>query len=344
MTAAAPRAVILNDTTASHHHGCARVMRVLRDGLAAAGIIEIAASPVRHDWRADVRLMEAIARAGLVVINGEGTLHHGRPAGLALLKVVEAVAPQGTPVALVNALWQDNPSEWGPLAARLALIRARDSRSAEALTKATGRPVAAMPDLSLCAGAAHPAEPGRGIVFGDAVRLSTRRVLARAALRHRGALYLPIKAPPRLVSLPRPLLATALRAGFSLYNGIVAPHPAPTRLAASEAEYLDILGAHALHVTGRFHGVALSLVAGVPFLAVASNSWKIEALVADAGLDPARVVAPEALAATLKARPHAADWAWSPAEHAAVAGVLERGRRQAAQLFSELRALAGAPA
>jgi len=103
-------AIILNDTSTRYHHGCTRVMRLLLAGLERQGLNIIARSPARHDWAQDSVFLRALENADVVVINGEGTLHHGRPAGAALLAVVDHPACHA-PVALINALWEENPPE-----------------------------------------------------------------------------------------------------------------------------------------------------------------------------------------------------------------------------------------
>ncbi len=79
------------------------------------------------------------------------------------------------------------------------------------------------------------------------------------------------------------------------------------------------------------------MVSGTPFVAQASNTSKIAALIADAGLDAARATLPETpadYAAIMKA-------GWSPAEAAARRAYLGLARSSAATLALDLRALAG---
>ncbi len=63
---------------------------------------------------------------------------------------------------------------------------------------------------------------------------------------------------------------------------------------AKTVDHLQRLGEAKSLVTGRFHQVCMALALGTPFLAVRSNTAKIEALCRDAGLDPThRMVEPE---------------------------------------------------
>ncbi len=329
----APRVVILNDTSTRSHHGCARVMRLLVEGLQRHGLQVIARSPARHHWASDAAFVVQLRRADLIVINGEGTLHHGRPAGQRLLEVTRH-ADARVPVAVVNALWQDNPADWAAMLGRCALVSARDGRS-QAAMQAQGVAARLVPDLSLTAGASIGAGAGdrHGLIVGDSVRLSTRRALARAAARLRAEAILPTKT--RHSALWNGLLARSLLS--AVYNATLPFTTPPLVLARDEAAYLAALSGAAMHLTGRFHGVCLSIVTGTPFLAVSSNSWKVAALLEDAGLSQSRHLPPEALPDLNPAalnRPFTAD------ERAGIAAFLARAASEADTLFADLAALA----
>lgn len=322
--------ILLNDTSGRSHHGCARVMRLLERGLVARGLTILHRVPAHGDWRNDPGFAAALPRAALLVINGEGTLHHGRPAGETLLHVI---AQSPVPVAVVNALWQDNPASWAEMVAGAALIATRDGQSAQALGAALGRPVRCLPDLSLSDGADPQPGPRQGVIFGDHVRWSGRQALARASRRLGGEALVPTKTAAG--AWDNPVLRWFLSGA---YHGVSPLGLPPLRLAPDEAAYLAALGRARIHVTGRFHGICLSMVTGTPFLALASNSWKIEALLADAGLPKDRIISPEALA---QMRPQDIDRPFSAAETAGLAAFLTRAKAEAARLFDDLAALAG---
>jgi polysaccharide pyruvyl transferase WcaK-like protein len=326
------RVVVMNDTSGRSHHGCSRVMRLLGEGLARHGLRITARSAAHADWAQDRAFLQALREADLVVINGEGTLHHGRPAGARLLSVVDHPDRRGTPVALVNALWQENPGAWAGQLARCALVSLRDARSLEEVQRA-GLTARLVPDLSLSAGAEPQPGPRQGLIVGDAVRHSARRQLALAARRLGAKALVPTKT--RRSALWRRWPTGPLLSG--LYYGAAPFGLPPLRLAADEAAYLAALGTSAGHLTGRFHAVCLSLVTGTPVFAVGSNSWKIEALMAEAGLDPDRMVAPGDLmhlGAGALMRPYSAQ------ENTGIARFLDDARRKSEQLFTDLARLA----
>lgn len=326
-----PRVVLMNDTSGRSHHGCSRVMRLLAEGLQRQGLQITARSPARHDWAADAGFRAALRDADLVVINGEGTMHHGRPAGARLLEVVDHPDCRA-PVAVVNALWQGNPDAWlGPLS-RCALVSARDGQSRDEIA-AAGIAVRLVPDLSLSAGASAQPGPRAGLIVGDSVRLSTRRALALAARRLGARALVPTKT--RRSALWRvwptgPLLS-------ALYHGAAPFGLPPLRLAADEAGYLALLGHAEMHLTGRFHAICLSLVTGTPVLAVGSNSWKVQALIAEAGLAPDRLIPVEALG-DLDGK--ALQRPYTPNELRGIAAFLSRAQNEAESLFRDMAVLA----
>ena len=324
------RAVLLNDTSTRFHHGCARVVRLLVEGLAREGVEVAARSPARADWARDRAFLEALGSADLVVVNGEGTLHDGAPLGARLLSVLDHPLAAAKPVALVNALWERNPPCWDRWLPRLALAAARDEGSAEALRRGGALEARALPDLSLSAPWEGAAGSRRGLVVGDSVRAAPRRALARAAQRL-GAAYLPTKTARGRLWRWGPARAALWRAYTGAWSG---PLP-PLELAPDEGAYLARLARAEGHATGRFHGVCLSLLAGTPVWAVASATSKVERLLAEAGL-PSRLLSAEALE---RLSPEEARRPLADSEARAVAAYLARARGEARRLFADLRAL-----
>ncbi|MCL4202470.1 MAG: polysaccharide pyruvyl transferase family protein [Pirellulaceae bacterium] len=337
------RAVLLNDTTASNHHGCARVVRTLCTKLSEHGIDVAATSVVRHRWWDDRRFLQHLSESDLVVINGEGTLHHGRPHGENLLKVVDHPACRAIPVVLVNALYQDNPTSWNDYLKKMSYLVARDSRSAAALSAATGRDIEFLPDLSLCSGfEPKQAIDRQGIVLGDSVRLNIRRALVRNSSNASNLRYVPIKKVARLANT-----SGASRSGvfhsigmwwlFALYNGTLSWKQPAKVICENEQEYLRQLRSCAFHLTGRFHSVCLSMITRTPFAAVASNSWKIEALLDDAGLSKQRQISLDEIGSALQ-RPE--DFAFSDNELDRLNTFLAEAGSKADRIFAHIAQIA----
>ena len=327
------KAVILNDTREDFHHGCSRVMTVLEKGLTEHGMTITARSPLRHRWWEDQDFLGHMAQAERIVINGEGTLHHGRPAGLDLLKVVEHKACRA-PTYLVNALYQENPDSWLAPLSSFSGVWVRDSRSAQELTDQGARCDDMIPDLTLCGGPIVDLPAKRsGTIVGDSVDNSVTAALKDHA-QLSNAQYI-----PSLSHLKRPKGRTRL--GRYLRNRYIARFEAQTQkefpllhLAKTVDDYATRLAHAELHVTGRFHGVCISLLTGTPFLALQSNSWKIEMLLEDLGLSKSRLIAIEDLNQPF----NAADWAFSTDEQSRIAAALFEAQGKAAKMFAQIAA------
>ena len=174
--------VLMNHTDMQgHHFGCARVMRLIEDGLTSRGGRIIGRLDGKMDWRSVPWALEILAACDGIVINGEGTLHHGRKKAGWLMEVASHPVTRDKELSLINALYQQNPDSWAPLLRRFSHLCARDHRSAAQMSLHAGRPVPYLGDLSTSAGAVQGAAQRHGIMIGDSVRNSATADLARLA-------------------------------------------------------------------------------------------------------------------------------------------------------------------
>ena len=261
--------VLLNDTgrlSGGFHCGTVMACAALRDGLTSRGITE-------QGWANDTegfdRLLSRLSqRPRLVVLNGEGTLHHDAARAIRLLECCAKAAAAGIPVAVVNSVWQANGSTMGQLLQSADLVHVRESASLAALPPAvTGR---ITPDMSFLAfsrlydGATAHAVCDLGVI--DSVRAPIAHALQDFAGRAQAALY----------AMPRHMVTT-LRQRCAQFPEAAAPAllTAPDLLTSAR------------WVTGRYHGLIAALAAGKPVCATPSNTHKIEAMLGDAGLSAA---------------------------------------------------------
>lgn len=130
------RVVIYNDTSRAFgwvHFGCQIVMESLRDLLVDAGF-EIIGSVSLDDALANRVDKSLLARADLVIANGEGSYHHNRRPDFAMLA-------KDFPTALINTVYQDNNDDLRCF----RYISARESRSAAEIAKQV--PCDLVPDI-----------------------------------------------------------------------------------------------------------------------------------------------------------------------------------------------------
>lgn len=232
----------------------------------------------------DTHLMGRVAAVDAVVVNGEGTIHHG--AGRGWLGLLQAAQNMGKLTLLVNAVIEETtgfPSMWP----NLTDCTVREPRSWEAARRLGARP-RVVADSYLAARFTPTGEPIHGDVVTDG---HSQREAACAVLdgylRRQGGTFLPLRTP---------------QAGEQ-WAGL--PHR---------------LGTARVVITGRHHGVYAAIVAGRPFVALASNTHKIEATLEAVGLS--RLVVSTAEQAVAQR-----DWAvGNPAVFRSLAARLAGGR------------------
>lgn len=127
--------VLVNDTSLfSTHFGCQLVGQTIREQCTRVGINIISSLPLSFDMKLAKPWLQ---RADLVVINGEGSIHHGRHTHL--LELANAY-----PSALINCIYQENGSQ--PSLNNFLYISARESLSANEI-RAQGVDCDVVPDL-----------------------------------------------------------------------------------------------------------------------------------------------------------------------------------------------------
>lgn len=272
------RVRILGDHSA-YHCGSAAVMEVLNSRIGAAARIVSAEEP--YD---------------VLVINGEGSMHHRSTAHVGKMEAAREAQALGRPWHLVNSVWQENGDADRALMATAASITLREVLSQQALQRDLGIEGQVLPDLSwLCEideeapftdhGGATVVSDFYSVEFGNFVRMT---------------------------------------------GGPFARMPWIDMKAASWSSLVLSLRTARLLVTGRHHAVYAACKARIPFVALAGNTHKIEGLIASAGVDIPVCRHPSELPAAVKAaRARQAEYAalfdWLDAQPRWSAEVLCRG-------------------
>jgi polysaccharide pyruvyl transferase WcaK-like protein len=294
-------AVLLNDTSVSSHLGCDLVIAQLTKIARRHDIKIVAKCPVGKHWHT---VRKHIERSDLCIVNGEGTIHHSSRHGLGLLSVVDYCELLGIPAVLINSLYQANSDQFHEYARRFSLIYVRESFSQQELAN-EGISSIVVPDLLLSW--EHQKEwsrpEGSGIFFNDSVKSQISRQLFDLSL-HRPELdsFLPIinRIKPIsydsgfgtfLKSVEKYISLTVKKATLNLYSKMPFATYSPELIYKSKifskidlSLFLETMLRHECLVTGRFHGVCLALLTSTPFLAVPSNSFKIEGMLSDIGI------------------------------------------------------------
>lgn len=221
---------------------------------------------------------EALAQVDEVFVNAEGSVHHNFPRALSVLALCRQSALAGKPLYVLNAsLMAMDSGLLNESLAGAALIHLRESLSADYLrSQIPDAATLCVPDLAFA---------GAGMRAQTAQQINPKGILVTP-----GVLGTPKQLGFMLEQLcryPEPLRFLGigdnaeaeefrdLCAGFS-----VEMIPAG---ALSISDLLQLLRSHKLVVSGRHHINIFCMIAGVPFIPLPSNSWKIEGTLRDVG-------------------------------------------------------------
>ena len=215
-------------------------MRVITSNLTNRGVSICARSRVGNQWWEDKPFLSAANSADIIVINGEGTCHHGRPKAEKLLRVVDHAVGANKPVVLINAMYQENPPEWRRYLDKFALIAARDSWSAATLSELTGQGIQHLLDLSMSEGVHPDANTATRdlLTIGESVLPQTRQDLIAFSDSHPQTVFLPLIATLKSTKLNYPWPLRKLRAAYANAHRLLLPdcigktrHSAATNLS-----------------------------------------------------------------------------------------------------------------
>ncbi|WP_119304513.1 polysaccharide pyruvyl transferase family protein [Dongia deserti] len=185
----------------------------------------------------------------VLVVNGEGSMHHGGGAFRDKMRLIEMATASARPAFLVNSVWQDNPHEFDAALAKCRQIVVREVLSQRAIAQ---HDVTAdvVPDLSYFA----------PITRGDAVDLKGGIVMTDFLSHEFGSFV---------------RLRSRWAERFSFLD----------MRAMDWSSLVGSLKTARLLLTGRHHAVYAACKARTPFLALAGNTHKIEGIIASAGAD-----------------------------------------------------------
>lgn len=274
------RALLINDTRSNGHVGCDLVMAAITQQCQRVGI-ELIGTVLNSSTSDAAEVAARLDEFDLLLVNGEGTLHHDQPKALRITEAVQVARAAGRYCVLLNTVWQDNDQTCRMLQS-FDQIYCRESMSAEQLRR-DGAAAIVVPDLVFSHSLASGGEK-RGVAVLDSYdRRTTLQLAWRSAAR--GYAFLPMHVEHyRKLKKRAPLGWT-----FRFRGG---------RCIAPGREWLATLAQSELVLSPRFHGTCLALLAGCPTAIIASNTQKVEGLIADIGL-PEEAVYPLSAACRL---------------------------------------------
>ena len=273
--------MLLNDTATVPHVGCQAVSDAHARMLGQAGhavierffLGELRRFANKEEKAAiesvlgDDGMRERLERSDAVIVNGEGTLHHGF--GTEYLAVLGAAQQLRKATLIVNAVFEANQG-WAGVLSKLDDFCVRDARSKDCVERA-GFHCRVLPDSLLAA------------QFDAAPYLDLRDKLVVTD-------WHPARDQDVGETMRRILGGVPDSVYFPLLHGIHA-HLWRSAIACwASATWI---------VTARHHGVYMAVLAGKPFVALPSNTLKIEGLLEAANVKiPVCTTTNEVIAAT----------------------------------------------
>lgn len=267
------KAIILNDTSRNVGHiGCETVMSNIhylcrKYHIETIASYENTASYLESDYKYNLQ------QADIVIVNGEGTLHHDQKSALEIMESVQLAHKMGKRCYLINSVWQDN-NVLNNMLFMFEKVFVRESLSKSQIISYSNKiDVQIVPDISLYKIKDREENfasiKKSGVTFIDSVNWSVTKELARQTHS------LTVK---RFYLMDGDFYKKmrSLRLFYILFMQKKQTYPRILRHA-------NILESSAI-VSGRFHGLCLALKYGIPCLSVESNTHKQKGMIIDIGL------------------------------------------------------------
>lgn len=282
------KALLVNDTS-EYHHGSRLVIDTIVTLLRGKGISVSARLPNCFSEQEYNDVLKMVPSVDIVIINGEGTLHHNSEKGVSFLGIGQVASSLGIPVALINATIEKNPLAFYETIRSFDLIAVRESLSLRCLSSFR-KTVLVTGDISLNNACLHSSLPrsassGTGsFAFTDSVRKDASENLWRLACKTKNPTFPTLFPSPPIGERLARLLRGSTRKANKYDNFARFPMYRPL-ISRSYHSFAKQISESRLLVTGRFHAVCFAIKVGIPFIAVESNTYKIEGMLADAGLE-----------------------------------------------------------
>lgn len=339
------RVALLNNTINQYHHGCELVIQRIEEMLMARGMIVHVSSYEGQDWSTSDEFINKLNECDCIVVNGEGTIHHGRPGGEALLKISDLAEVIGIPCFLINATYQDNPAYYKSYLSKFAGVYVREGLSYQELKK-IGVNSKVVPDLTLSSNLSleRQVNPDRASFRTGATTDSSIVQIAESlyqfSLDH-DLEFLPVLRSYKSENKKNPIEYLRI-AKFEITNISYKLRDPGSYLARRNlyvkrriGDYYDAISKVKFVISGRFHSDCFALLAGRPLLVIDGNSHKVRSMFHDIGLSGDRVISANCLGGNLLSH----DLEYSEEEKVNITKYLQFAKEAAKECFDEIGAL-----
>ena len=273
------RVAVINDTSRTKHAGCISVMQTIEEQINKTGSVLNYVWPTGYDWQRHIAKFNALCEAvDVIIVNGEGTIHHTSSRSYA--SSICAVAPYikqtfNKPVYLINATLRcldvnaiDNLKSFDG-------VYIRDEESEQILRK---HQIACnlVPDLALFSEMVQQ--------YRNSSHIKNKNILVTDSVLPDVSQHLKIIAKQvnsNFLMMERHEVKTVWAKKLrSLRCLLLPPSLAPLAKTQSHSntlsDFLENIVSTNFILTGRFHSVIFAVALKTPFLAIESNTNKIK--------------------------------------------------------------------
>lgn len=291
------KVIIFNDTSSEPHHGCGLVMENIIKLLSKNKMQVICTNPTGLNWKENQAIMESIPKCDLILVNGEGTLHHAQSVAKDLISIAKYVKLNfKIPVVLINSTYQDNGDEIAEQTRYFDLIYVRETRSKDELSY-YGINSEVVPDMTFYSKFDLTKKTPKNLTgVTDSVYREQSEYLFKLALRG-GLEYLPILTFPKIKRNIRGMLSFLRFLIFRkcipilCWSGYSFSHRITKMFfyTVSYEKYIKKIADQNFMVIARYHTLCFALKTLTPFLCIELNSFRMKGLLEDIGIDLRRV-------------------------------------------------------
>ena len=258
------KAILVNDTSYEGHHGCSYVKEAIVENLHNNDYELILTIPVNKNWKDEGNFFKVIKEVDLIIVNGEGTIHHSSErakniVGISLFAYIRRIR-----CVLINATYEDNSNKINNLTRLFDAVYVRENKSHLTLKNCNIHSYV-VPDLLYYVNKPLTEKFSINVGVTDSVFGNITEKLYNFAFNNNFK-FLPILSINSKIN--------------SDYNN--------DRINNSESYYSEINNSTFL-ISGRYHAICMAIQSKTPFYAVSSNTYKIEGMLEDAGLESSRL-------------------------------------------------------
>lgn len=285
--------VLLNDTSFENHHGCNIVIENIKRNLEKRNIKLLNTNPIGKNWKKNKSFLNSLKQADGIIINAEGTIHDNSDYAYSLLEIVNYT---NKPCFLINMTYQNNSEKFSKLVSKFSKIYVRESLSKKELEKYNIQSVI-VPDMTFyILKKDYLEKEKKEIYITDSHDIKKSEELYNVAKKNQ-VIFLPIIAPFEKYSNLHGF-SKSLKYKFFNNCGIFIEKIVKLKykyrrylFVKDQDDLLERIKNCSFLISARFHAICLSLHFSVPFIALSSNTFKIESLLSDIGIDKKRMIA-----------------------------------------------------